>query len=70
MREQEGYVEVLFDVEIDGSVANAQAIDSRPPRIFDRAAVAAVSRWRFQPVVREGSPVKVKAKVKVKTKNE
>ena len=65
MREQEGYVDVLFDVETDGSVTNAQVIESDPPRIFDRAATAAVSRWRFQPVVREGVPVRVKARVHV-----
>ena len=65
MREQEGYVEVLFDVELDGSVSNASVIESQPPRIFDRAATAAVSRWRFQPVVREGVPTKVKARVRV-----
>ena len=65
MREQEGYVEVLFDVELDGSVSGAEVIESKPKRIFDRAAIAAVSRWRFQPVVREGAPVQVKARVRV-----
>ncbi len=65
MREQEGYVEVLFDVELDGSVSNTEVIESKPPRIFDRAAMAAVARWRFQPVVREGVPTKVKARVRV-----
>lgn len=65
MREQEGYVEVLFDVELDGSVSNAVVIESRPARIFDRAATTAVSRWRFQPVVREGVPTRVKARVRV-----
>jgi len=65
MREQEGYVEVLFDVELDGSVSNASVIESKPPRIFDRAATSAVSRWRFQPVVREGVPTKVRARVRV-----
>ncbi len=65
MREQEGYVELLFDVELDGSVSGAEVIESKPKRIFDRAAVAAVSRWRFQPVVREGVPVQVKARVRL-----
>ena len=65
MREQEGYVEVLFDVELDGSVSGAEVIESKPKRIFDRAAIAAVSRWRFQPVVREGAPVQVRARVRV-----
>ena len=65
MRELEGYVEVLFEVAEDGSVRNPVVIDAKPPRVFDRAATTAVSRWRFQPVVREGRPVAVKAQVHV-----
>ena len=65
MRELEGYVDVLFDVAEDGSVHNPVVVGSSPPRVFDRAATTAVSRWRFQPVVREGRPVAVKAQVHV-----
>ena len=63
MREQEGYVDVLFMVATDGSVSNATVIEAKPARVFDRAALAAVSRWRFQPVVREGRPITVRARV-------
>ncbi len=63
MREVEGYVDVMFEVAIDGSVQNPVVIEANPPRVFDRAALAAVSRWRFQPVVREGRPVVVLAQV-------
>jgi protein TonB len=45
---QSGQVQVEFTVAADGSVS------SEPDRVFDREAVAAVKRWRFQPV---GSPV-------------
>ncbi|CAE7314307.1 exbD2 [Symbiodinium pilosum] len=65
MREQEGYVDVLFEVATDGSVHNAVVIEANPTRVFERAALAAVSRWRFQPVVREGRPVSVRARVHV-----
>lgn len=65
MREQEGYVDVLFEVAEDGTVHNPVVVGSSPPRVFDRAATAAVSRWRFQPVVREGRPVAVLAQVHV-----
>ncbi|MGI9324061.1 MAG: energy transducer TonB [Pseudomonadales bacterium] len=63
MREIEGYVNVRFDVATDGSVHNAEVIDAKPSRIFNSAAVAAVSRWRFQPVVRNGRTVAVTARV-------
>ncbi|MEP6634522.1 MAG: energy transducer TonB [Luteimonas sp.] len=47
---QSGEVQVEFTVGADGSVSNARVVRSNPPRVFDRAAVAAVRRWRFQPV--------------------
>lgn len=49
-----GEVQVEFTVATDGSVSNARVVRANPPRVFDREAVAAVRRWRFQPV---GSPV-------------
>ena len=49
-----GEVQVEFTVGTDGSVSNARVIHANPPRVFDRAALAAVKRWRFQPV---SSPV-------------
>jgi protein TonB len=51
---QSGEVQVEFTVGTDGSVSNVRVVRANPPRVFDRAAVAAVRRWRFQPV---GSPV-------------
>ncbi len=47
---QSGEVQVEFTVSPDGSVSAARVVRSNPPRVFDRAAVNAVKRWRFQPV--------------------
>jgi len=44
-----GEVQVEFTVAPDGSVTNARVVRSDPPRVFDREAVAAVKRWRFEP---------------------
>ena len=52
--QQSGEVVVEFTVGVDGSVTEARVVRSNPPRVFDREAVAAVKRWRFQPV---GAPV-------------
>lgn len=49
-----GEVQVEFTVGPDGSVTSARVVRSTPPRVFDREALAAVKRWRFQPV---GAPV-------------
>lgn len=47
---QSGEVQVEFTVGTDGSVTAARVVRSNPARIFDREAVNAVRRWRFQPV--------------------
>uniref|UniRef100_UPI00105D27BB energy transducer TonB n=1 Tax=Cognatilysobacter segetis TaxID=2492394 RepID=UPI00105D27BB len=47
---QSGEVQVEFTVSPDGSVSAARVVRANPPRVFDRAAVSAVKRWRFQPV--------------------
>jgi protein TonB len=47
---QSGEVQVEFTVNPDGSVATARVVRADPPRVFDREAVAAVRRWRFEPV--------------------
>ncbi|HVR81808.1 MAG TPA: TonB family protein [Luteimonas sp.] len=49
-----GEVQVEFTVGTDGSVTSARVVRATPPRVFDREALSAVKRWRFQPV---GSPV-------------
>lgn len=45
-----GEVQVEFTVSPDGSVTGARVVRANPARVFDRAAVNAVKRWRFQPV--------------------
>lgn len=45
----EGWVQVVYDVNPDGSTSNLQVADSDPPIIFDKAALEFVDSWRFQP---------------------
>ncbi len=47
---RQGEVIVEFTVNPDGSVSDPRVVRSNPPRVFDRAALSAVRRWRFQPV--------------------
>jgi protein TonB len=53
-RQQSGEVQIEFTVGTDGSVTSARVVRANPPRVFDREALSAVERWRFQPI---GSPV-------------
>jgi protein TonB len=47
---QSGEVQVEFTVGTDGSVTSARVVNAEPRRVFDRAALDAVQRWRFQPL--------------------
>ena len=47
---QSGEVQVEFVVGTNGSVTSSRVVRSNPRRVFDRAALEAVNRWRFQPV--------------------
>ncbi|WMJ70932.1 energy transducer TonB [Stenotrophomonas sp. 24(2023)] len=48
--------EVLVEITVgtDGSVTSSRVLRATPARIFDREALNAVKRWRFEPV---GAPV-------------
>ncbi len=59
--EIEGYVTMRFIVTETGSVEDPEVIRSEPPGVFDRAATRAVLRWKFQPHIRDGKPVRVYA---------
>ena len=43
-----GEVTVAFTVNADGSVGAANVVSSNPRNVFDRAAVAAIKKWRFE----------------------
>ena len=56
---EQGWVDVEFTVNPDGSVGNVHVTNAEPRRVFDRAAVDAVSRWKFKPALINGVPTAV-----------
>ncbi|WP_328987627.1 energy transducer TonB [Thiorhodovibrio winogradskyi] len=48
-RRIEGSVTVKFTVTRAGRVRNPQVVAAQPPGVFERAALAAIERWRFKP---------------------
>ncbi|NBB92988.1 MAG: TonB family protein [Gammaproteobacteria bacterium] len=54
--EIEGWVQIEFTIDETGSVRSPRVIDSRPPRVFDRAAIRAILRWKFKPRIVDGQP--------------
>ena len=55
----EGYVTLRFTVTETGSVADPEILRSQPPGVFDRAAMKAVLRFKYQPQMSDGQPVRV-----------
>lgn len=53
----EGWVEIEFTIEPDGSVSNPRVVDANPPRIFNRNAIRAIFKWKFKPRIVDGKPV-------------
>jgi TonB family protein len=45
----EGFVRISVLIGSDGKVSNPAVVESKPPKIFDEAALAAASQWRFEP---------------------
>ena len=57
MNQIEGFVTVEFTITETGSVTSPRVIDSSPPRVFDRAAMRAILRWKFKPRIIDGVAV-------------
>ena len=55
----EGYVLLEFVVTRTGAVRDPRVIESKPPGIFDRAAVNAALKFKYKPKVVNGEPIDV-----------
>jgi protein TonB len=53
----EGYVDVEFTISPAGTVQDPRVLEAQPAYVFDRAALAAIRRWRYNPKVANGVPV-------------
>jgi len=53
----EGFVVVRYDVDPEGRVVNARVVEATPPGVFEEAALAAVTRWRFRAPGDDSEPV-------------
>lgn len=53
----EGWVHIAFTISKSGTVIDPQVVGASPPGVFEEAAVAAVSRWKYNPKIVNGIPV-------------
>jgi TonB family protein len=62
----EGWVELAFTVQTNGSVDQVEVRNASPAEVFDDAATRAVRQWRFEPVERNGERIEQRAMVRLK----
>ena len=56
-RGTEGWVDIEFTVNKDGTTRDASVKAAEPAGVFDRAALDAVARWRYEPRIVNGSVI-------------
>ena len=54
-RKLEGWVQVRFTISTAGSVRDAAVVKSSDS-LFERSAIQAVNKWKYQPQMQEGKP--------------
>jgi TonB family protein len=61
-----GWVELEFTIAKDGSVKDVEITAAEPRRVFDSASVAALRRYRYAPVLKDGQPVEQRARTRMR----
>ena len=51
---REGWVDLAITVEPDGSISNVAVLAAMPKRVFERPAIRAVKKWKFEPPADSG----------------
>ncbi|MGH8373537.1 MAG: TonB family protein [Gammaproteobacteria bacterium] len=64
----QGWVDVEFTIDVDGSVSDVTVVDSHPHIVFDKAARHGVTAWRFTPYTVNGvaQPKRMKLRINFK----
>lgn len=52
----EGWVHLRFTIATDGSVEDADVVQSSDP-VFERSALQTVAKWKYQPTIRAGAAI-------------
>ena len=60
-RNIEGVVTVAFTITADGRVENPRVLSASLPGVFDKAAIKAIKKWKFNPKIIDGQAVEQSA---------
>jgi periplasmic protein TonB len=61
-----GSVLLTYTVDTSGVTRDVHVIEATPPGVFDTAAVNAIRRWRYAPMVVDGTAIEVPVKTQVR----
>lgn len=53
-RRVEGYVIMRFTIDATGRPKDIEVIEAEPQRMFEREAISALKKWKYQPKVEDG----------------
>jgi TonB family protein len=62
----EGSVEMEFTIAENGEVRGISVRAADPPGVFEQAAIGALSQWRYQPILRGGAPITLRAHLRIR----
>jgi protein TonB len=63
-----GLVIVSYTVDVEGKTQDIRVESSDPPEVFDKAAMNAVRRWRYEPATIDGVPAESQMKLTIRFK--
>ncbi len=61
-----GTVTIEYIVDTNGDPRDVRVVEATPPGVFDHAALTAVKRWHYEPVVANGAPVEVPVRTAIR----
>jgi TonB family protein len=61
-----GWVDVEFTIAPDGSTRDLVVRNAEPLGTFDQAALESVKRWRFEPVMKNGTAAEQRAAIRIR----
>lgn len=64
-RNLSGWVDIVFTVTTDGTVLDVDVRNSEPGETFVNAAIKAVEKWEFEPVIENGVVIEKRAGVRM-----
>ena len=61
-----GAVTLEYTVAANGEPRDVHVVEATPPGIFDQAAISAVKRWRYAPLLVNGAAVEVPVRTRIR----